>query len=665
MGEIRNICLVGHSGGGKTALAEAILKRGGTEAKFDSSPEAKARGISIDLGLGYYRQGDKLINIIDTPGFGEFMEELYKGIGVAETAVLVLNAEKGVEVQTKRAGEIIADWAKPALAFINKMDLPNADFQKALDKLRELGGNFVPLQLPIRENGSFVGIVDLIALRAIYFNNNNKNKRGEAGEIPASLQAQVTFERERLLESLAETSDELMQKFLEGQEIKVEEIKAALKEGVKRRVLTPVLCGSATADLGIDLFIAALLEISPSFAEINPTAGDRLSSLVFNLTSDQYLGRLAFVKLYGGTLAEGDMIINLSKGAKERIRDIYRVLGDKQEKVRQAGAGEIVALAKLEAAALGDTLAASEDAPKLEFVEFPKPAFSRALEPLTQADEEKMSTALRELASTKATISISRDDVTKETILSGMGDTHLAVFAERLKNRFGVSVKMNRPRIPYKETIQKVATGQYRHKKQTGGRGQYGEVHLRVEPLPRGAGFEFVDEIKGGVIPNQFMPGVEKGVIEALQTGVLAGYPIVDVRVAAYYGSHHPVDSSEIAFKIAAARALTLAVQNASPVLLEPIMKLTIWAPQEFTGDIISSLNGKRGRILGMELEKIEAEAPLSEILDYALELKSLTQGQATFQMEFLKYQPVTSEKLAEELLKREKRGEPTNTTNK
>ena len=658
MGEVRNICLLGHSGVGKTLLAEKLLKLSGVEVRLDSSPEAKARGYSIDLNMAYLSLDGKLLNLLDTPGFLEFIEEVYKGLGVAEAALLVVSAEKGVEVQTEKAWELIEQFDRPALCFLNKMDLGNADFIKALDGLRtELSERFAPLQLPLHEEGKFVGVIDLLEKQAIYF---DKGK----GEIPAALLPQVEEEREGLLERLAEADDELMMQFLEGEEIEPDRLHAALKEAIRRRLIFPLLCGSAAAELGLELLSHHLITLTPPF---NPREGQGQeqgpapAALVFNLSSDPYLGRLAFVKVFGGPLTEGLELTNLSQGKKGRIKDILRAQGSTLEKVERAEPGELVALTKLDEPVIGDTLAANESIPKLRLVEFPKPVFARTLLPASQADEEKMSTALKELVETKATLSVYRDDVTKEMILWGMGETHLAVFAERLKNRYGVTVKMERPLIPYKETIQKVAEGNYKHKKQTGGRGQYGEVYLRVEPLPRGKGFEFVDEIKGGVIPAQFMPGVEKGVLEAMEKGAF-GYPVTDVRVAAYFGSSHPVDSSELAFKIAAARAFQIAAQKASPVLLEPVMRLTVWTPSEFTGDIMSSLNGKRAKILGMQPEggrdRIEAEAPLAEVQNYALELKSLTQGRATFQMEMIGYQPVTSEKLAEELLKREKRGE-------
>lgn len=652
MGEVRNICLVGHSGAGKTLLAESLLKLAGVEARLDSSPEAKARGYSVDLNLAYLSLDGKALNLLDTPGLLEFIEEVYKGLGVAETALLVINAEKGIEVQTEKAWELIQEFNKPALGFINKLDVENADFTRALDGLRtKLSERFVPLQLPILEGNKLLGVVDLLEKRAIYF---DKRK----GEIPPSLAPQVEAERERLLEHLAEADDELMMQFLEGEELAPERLQAALKAAVSQRLLFPVLCGSAALNLGIDLLAEFLLKITPPYTP----EGTKGAALVFNLATDPYLGRLAFAKVCGAPLSEGAGLMNLTQGKKEKVKDILRVRGGSTEKISQAEPGELVALTKLDSPMLGDTLAVDDQAPKLKLADFPKPVFARAIIPVSQADEEKMSEALKELVETKATLAVQRDEVTKEMILWGMGETHLAVFAERLKNRYGVSVKMERPLIPYKETIQKVAEGNYKHKKQTGGRGQYGEVYLRVEPLPRGKGFEFVDEVKGGVIPGQFIPAVEKGVLEALEKGVLAGYPVTDVRVAVYFGSSHPVDSSELAFKIAAAKAFEIAAQNASPVLLEPVMRLVVWTPSEFTGDIMSSLNGKRARILGMapegKLDRIEAEAPLAEVQSYALELKSLTQGRATFQMEFQGYQPVTSPKLAEELLKREKRGE-------
>ncbi len=657
--EVRTICLVGHASSGKTALAEALLKKFGREAKFDFTPEAKNRGHSVDLGLGSVVQNDRILQVLDTPGFGEFVEEIHKGLFAAEAAVLLVNAERGVEVYTEKAWELSQKFKRPTIVLINKMDLPNADFAKALDSLRTtLEGQFGCLEWPIREGNTFVGYVDLVQNRVIYFDRRK-------GEIPAHLQELVAGEREKLLELLAEANDDLMVHFLEEQEIPAAEIRAALKTALKERIFTPVLASALPIAPSLETFMELLQTAVPTFAELQKPQEDSLSGVVVNLFSDQYLGRLSFLKIFAGTLCEGATITNLQTGAQERVKEILRFCGDKTEKTPKAGPGEIIALAKLSAANLGDTFALGSTVPPIPWITFPKPVFARAVTPETQTDDEKMSTALKEMANSKATLTFYRDSVTHEAILAGLGDTHLQVFVERLKNRYGVSVKLSRPHVPYQETVLKVAQGQYKHKKQSGGRGQYGEAHLRVEPAP-GKGYEFVDEVKGGVIPREFIPAVEKGVVEALSQGVLAGYPMTDVRVAVFYGSYHEVDSNEISFKIAGWNALRLAAQAAQPVLLEPIYRVAIWTPSDYTGDIISSLNGKRGKILGMgmegdeenahKVEKIEAEAPLSEMLEYALELKSITQGRATFQMDFARYQVVTSEKLTEDLLKREGR---------
>ncbi len=654
MGEVRTICFVGHSGAGKTALAEAIIKEGGAEAKLDASAEAQSRGSSVDLALGCHQQGDSRLYLIDTPGFGEFIEEVYKGLWAAEAAVLVINGEKGVEVQTEKAWELISEAQKPALAFVNRMDLPNASYSKVISEVRDaLGKQFAPLEWTIRDGGRLVGVIDLIEQKARFFNQSGSS------EIPATLRAEAQAGREALLEGLAEVDDQLMMRFLEEQPISPDEIRKALHTGMVQRKVVPVLCGSAVAGHGLGLLLQTIRAETPSFAEVQPEQNG-LRASVFNVSADQYLGPMAFVKVLSGSLSEGVPFVNLNRKTKEKVRDLYRVQGGKAEKTSSAAPGDLVVLTKLAQFGLGETLADNENASPMAFATFPQPSFSRALLPVSQADEEKMSTALHELAATKATVKVGRDDVTHETIISGMGDVQLAVMATRLKNRYGVSVQMNRPHVPYKETVTKKAEGQYKHKKQTGGRGQYAEVYLRAEPRPRGSGFEFADEVKGGVIPNQFIPSVEKGVTEALAEGILAKYPVTDIKVAVYYGSFHPVDSSDIAFKIAAAQAFKLSVQAAGPVLLEPVMKLTVWVPRDFTGDLMSSLSGKRGRILGMQpegkLDRIEAEAPLAEVQDYALELKSITQGRASFQLEFLHYQPVASPKLAEELLKREGR---------
>lgn len=620
MGKPYSVCLVGHSGSGKTALAEAMLKvTKAPEAAFDRSPEEKNRGITIDLALGVGTWQGRKITLLVTPGLGEFVEEIHKGLDVADLAVLVVNAEKPVEVVTEQAWEIVRNvYRRPALVFVNMMDKPLADWEKALNEIKSaLPGKFVPLYFPVREGGTFRGLVDLVGGKALP---------------PAA-----TKLRAELLEEVAAYDDTLLEKFLAEEEVEAEEVGKALRVGFLSGELVPVLFGSAITGSGG----AELLGWTALLAPEAPAA-TTTTVCAFNLALDPYLGRLTYVRVLSGEIKEGDTLYELSTKSKFQLRDIYGFGGTKMEKVGKAEAGEIVALGKIEGVPLGATLVSEPEAEPLPPIPFPKPVFIRTVSPKSQADEEKMSTVLRDLVSTKATLTYSRDPVTKEGLVSGMGDIHLDVLAERLRHRYGVEVSFRLPKVPYRETIRKTSAASYRHKKQTGGRGQFGEVHLRIEPLPRGVGFEFVDETKGGVIPQEFIPGVEKGVRDALEEGFLVGFPMVDIKAAVFYGMYHEVDSSELSFRIAARQAFKLAVEKADPVLLEPIMLLTVATPEAFTGDIISDLNGRRGRILGMESEggrtKIRAEVPLAEILSYALDLKSMSQGRATFQMEFLRY---------------------------
>lgn len=626
MGKPYSVCLVGHSGAGKTAVAEAMLRTAkAPEAVFDRSPEEKNRRITIDLALGSCTWAERRATILVTPGLGEFVEEIYKGLDVADLAVLVVNAEKPVEVVTEQVWEILREvYPRPTLVFVNMMDKPLADPGKALHDLKSsLSGKFVPLYFPVREGGTLQGLIDLL----------------EPGK---ALPAEAQELRAGLLEEVATFDDALLEKFLAEEEVGREEVAKALRVGVGKGQLVPVLWGSALSGVGIAELLDWATVLAPDLSERD---GTKLRC--FNLAIDPYLGRLTYVRVLSGEIKEGDSLYDLATKNRVQLRDVYGFLGTKMEKVGRAQAGEIVALGKIEGIGLGATLSADPEAEELPAIPFPKPVFIRAVAPKSQADEEKMSTVLRDLVSTKATLTYTRDPVTKEGLVSGLGDIHLDVLAERLKNRYGVEVMYRIPKVPYRETIKKTAIASYRHKKQTGGRGQFGEVHLRIEPLPRGAGFEFVDETKGGVIPQEFIPGVEKGVRDAIEEGFLAGFPMVDIKAAVFYGMYHEVDSSELSFRIAARQAFKLAAEKADPVLLEPIMLLAVTTPEAFTGDIISDLNGRRGRILGMESEggrtRIRAEVPLAEILSYALDLKSMTQGRATFQMEFLRYDYVPS----------------------
>ena len=638
MGQARNICLVGHSGSGKTTLATSLLKKGGVKDQItlDASAEEKDRGYSIDMAFGSFDAKGTRITLIDTPGGDEFVEEMYKAVPVADLSVLVVNGEKGIEVVTERAWEITGAAARPTAVFVNHMDSADIDFPALIASLQEhLAGKFVPLEFPIREGGSFVGVVDILANRSFYFADKGKK------EIPPDLQGTIDEWRNTLLEEVSAVDDELMMKFLEEEEITPAELKAALAKGVADGAIVPVLCGSASEGKGLDRLTDALINLIPEPAA---SADEPARAVVFNLDNDPYLGRLSYVRVLEGTLKEGATCHDAVSGHKIDVRDLYEIDGVKQKRVPQAVAGDIVALGKIDDIALGTTIAAKEGAEAFAMPPFPQPVYSRMIVPKSQSDVEKMSSALRELSTAKATIRVERDPVTKETILWGMGDVHLSVFIDRLKSRYNVELETNRPQIPYKETIRKKAEAKYRHKKQSGGRGQFGEVVLRIEPLP-GEEFKFIDAIKGAAIPGQYIPGVEKGVLEAMEQGNLAKYPVTNVAVTVFDGSFHPVDSSELAFKLAARNAFRLAFDQASPCLLEPVMDLEVRVPEDHTGDIVSDLNGRRGRILGMEpagrMTKIKAEVPLIEVQSYALDLKSLTQARATFQMKFLKYQQV------------------------
>ncbi len=641
MGQARTICLAGHSGCGKTTLALALLKRAGVkdQISFDTSPEEKERGCTIDLGVAAFHVDGVAVTLLDTPGGDEFIEEMHKAIPVSDLSLLVVSAEKAVEVVTERAWEVASGGKYPTAVVVNLMDKENADFDAAVSALRErLEGKFLPVQLPIGSGPAFAGVVDLVANRAWHFADKAKK------DVPADLADAVAEARGALIEEVAATDDELMMKFLDEKPISDAELAGALAKAVTAGAIVPVFCACATQDKGTEQLLKAFTSV------VAPAARDAAApcrAVAFNLSNDPYLGRLVFVRVLDGTLQEGKPLVDSVTGSKADVRDLYALEGTKQKRVPSAVAGDVVAIAKAEGVALCATLAASQGAKTFAFPEFPRPGFMRTIVPKTQADVEKMSAALKEIAATKMTIDVDRDPVTKELILRGLGDVHLHVIIERLKSRYNVALETKQPKIPYKETVRHKAEAHYRHKKQTGGRGQFGEVDLRIEPYKGEEGFKFVDEIKGASIPNQYVPGVEKGILEALDEGGLAKFPVTGVLVAVYDGSFHPVDSSELAFKLAARGAFREAFESAEPCLLEPLMSVHVRVPEEFTGDIISDMNGRRGRIMGMDpagkVTIIHAEAPLAELQSYALDLKSRTQGRATFQMEFARYQTVPS----------------------
>lgn len=680
-GNIRNVILLAHNGAGKTSLSEAMLFLAGAINRLgkvadgnttsDYDPEEVKRKISINLSLLPCRWKEVKINLLDTPGYADFVGEVKAGIQVADGGVVVVCAASGVEVGTERVWQYAEGRALPRLIFINKMDRENANFHRTMETIQsKLGKKCLPLQLPIGSQSEFKGIVDLITRKAY------TGSAGQEAKLPSSLEKEVETLREKMVEAVAELDEELTVKYLEGQEITADEIGSTLIQGVKLGKIVPVLAGSALQSTGIShLFdaictylyspieagqIKAVNPVTKQEEIIKPDGHASLVALVFKTSADPYVGKLTYFRVYAGSISSNSSVWNVSKGQAERIGQLMVLRGKAQEPVPQLIAGDIGAVAKLAATSTGDTLATRERPVILSSIQFPPPAYSVALYPKTKVDVDKLGTVLPRLVEEDPTLQVRKELDTAETVLSGIGDTHLEVAIEKMQRKFGVEVKSEVPKIPYKETIVTPVKAEYKHKKQTGGHGQYGHVVLELEPLPRGTGKEFTGRVVGGAVPKNYIPGVEKGVTEALQEGVLAKYPVVDIRVTLVDGSYHPVDSSDISFKIAGAQAVKKGLSQGQPVLLEPIMRLKISVPESFTGDIISDLNTKRARVLGMVpqhgMQVIEAYVPLAEVLRYAIDLRSITQGRGSYSMEFRHYeevpahlaQKITSERQAE-----------------
>ncbi len=662
LGNIRNIVLLGHSGCGKTSLAEAVLfttkatsrlgrvDEGTTVSDYD--PDEVKRRMSINLAiLPCYHDGTK-VNVVDTPGYPEFAGEVKAGTRVCEGAVIVVCAASGVEVGTERAWAYCEEASLPRFIYVNKMDRENADFKRTLGQIQShFGKKCVPVQMPVGAQADFKGIVDLLLMKSYL------GSPGEAAEIPAAISGEASSFREKLVEAAAEADDSLIEKYLGGEELTLEELRRGLREAVVSVKVVPVLVGSALQNIGADRLLEAVAGYLPSPGErevvtvdgsgarVKPAEDAPLAALVFKTTADPYVGKLTYFRVYNGHLDSNSQVWNVTRGAAERIGQLFVMKGKSQEPVSQLRAGDIGAVAKLGATGTGDTLGTRESPVKIAPVVFPVPVFSQAVFPKTKTDLDKLGSALPRLTEEDPTLTMRRDPDTNETILSGLGEAHLEATAEKMLRKFGVGVELKTPDVPYKETITLSAKAEYKHKKQTGGHGQYGHVLMEFEPLPRGSGHEFVDKVVGGRIPKNYIPAVEKGINEGIQEGVLAGYPVVDVRAIVYDGSYHPVDSSEICFKIAAAQALKKGLSEGQPILLEPIMNMKITVPQDFTGDIISDLNTKRGRVQGMNPEGgvnvIDVQVPLAEVLRYAIDLRSITQGRGIFKTEFSHYEPV------------------------
>ena len=661
---IRNLTLMSHNGAGKTSLAEAMLfstkvinrlgKVDDGSSTSDYDPTEQKRNISINLSILPYEWKDTKVNLIDTPGYPDFAGEVKSGIRVSEGAVVLIDASSGIEVGTEQIWRYCEEASLPRFIFINKMDRENVNFNQIVEELQaKFGRRCIPLQLPIGTANDFQGVINLLTMKSY------TGTEAKEGDIPEALQSEADSFREKLVEAAAEVDDSLIEKYLGGEELSQEELISGLRQGVVSGKIVPVFAGSAMQNIGTSQLMDAISDYLPSPKEqdiltvdgsgeeekVAPNSEGPLAALVFKTTADPYVGKLTYFRVYNGAIDSNSHVWNVTQSENERIGQLFVMRGKNQEPVAQIGAGDIGAVAKLSVTATGDTLGTREKPMKIVPISFPKPIFNAAVYPKTKTDLDKLGSSLARLVEEDPTLQVRRETETNETIMSGLGDTQLDVAAEKMTRKFGVNVEMRTPRVPYRETITASTQAEYKHKKQTGGHGQFGHVLLSLEPLPRGSGREFADKVVGGSIPKNYIPAVEKGVNEAVNEGILAGYPVDDIKTTVYDGSFHPVDSSEICFKIAGAGAFKKGLSQAQPVLLEPIMEIKVRAPEDYTGDIIGDLNTKRAQVQGMLPDNgfnvIEAQVPLAEVLRYPIDLKSITQGKGTYTIEFSHYQEV------------------------
>ncbi|MFW5941447.1 MAG: elongation factor G [Chloroflexota bacterium] len=682
--KVRNIGIIAHIDAGKTTTTERILyytgrihRMGETHdgaATMDHMAQEKERGITITAAATTAYWMDHQVNIIDTPGHIDFTAEVQRSLRVLDGGIVVFDAVAGVEPQSETVWRQADEYGVPRICFVNKMDRVGANFTRTIDMIRDrLKANPIAIQWPIGSEDNFVGIVDLLTMEAFIWEEEDLGARPEKVEIPESVREAVAEAREIIIENIVETDDELMMRYLDGDEIAVEELRNALREATIRGDVTPVLCGTALRNKGVQRLLDAVVYFLPSPLDVppisgtNPVSGETehrppdndapLSALVFKIVTDPYVGRLAYFRVYSGVLRRGDAVLNASKDKRERIGRILRMHASHREDLDEVPAGQIAATLGLKTTFTGDTLSSENDPILLEAIEFPEPVIHMAIEPKTNLDQDKMGVALRALAEEDPTFQVRTDDQTGQTVLYGMGELHLEVLIDRMLREFKVAATIGRPRVAYRETVANPVKGvEGRFVRQTGGRGQYGHVVLDIEPLPPGTGVEIEDEIYGGAIPREFIKPAQDGVKEAIESGVLAGYPLTDIKVTLVDGSYHEVDSSEMAFKIAGSMALKDGVQIGKPVLLEPVMYVEVISPEEYTGDVIGYLSAQRGTIEGMEMrsdniQAIRATVPLAEMFGYATKLRSMTQGRGTFTMELDHYAPVP-ENLAEKVLK-------------
>ena len=663
---VRNVALVGHRGSGKTSLHEALLFQAGTINRMgsvvdgttvsDADPDEKARQMSITAAMSSFEWQERKVNLIDTPGDPSFVADALGALRVCESAIFVINGVMGVEVNASRLWQRAGELDLARLIFVNMLDRERADFFRTLESLKSaFGPHVVATEIPIGAEHEISGVIDLVDMKAYGYDGATRENSREI-PIPDALADRAQEYREKLMDEVAENSDALMERYLEGEEISHDEIVNALKDGTNHGDIFPVTCGVATRNLGTNRLLDAIVDDLPSPVKhggldvgevtLEPVEDREMFAYVFKTRADPFAGRINMFRVYQGVVKQDSQVLNTRTHTKERIGTLLTFEGAGTGHPTEFGPGDIGAVAKLKETKAGDWLAARDEPISMPSIKLPAPVMAFAVEPKSKGDEEKVFTALRRLQEEDPTIDLHRDDQTGEQIVAGLSQVHVEVIVERLKSRFGAEVNLNPPHVPYQETIRKSAKAHGRHKKQTGGRGQFGDVHIEIEPLAAGEDFEFVNAIKGGVVPSGFIPAVEKGVLEAMQEGVVAGYPVKGVRVRLYDGSYHTVDSSEMAFKLAGSLAMKQAMEQAAPVLLEPIMLITVAAPEDAVGDVIGDLNSRRGRPLGMEpvgagMTEVKAEVPMSDVLSYAPDLRSITGGQGEFTMEFLRYEEV------------------------
>jgi elongation factor G len=670
---IRNIGIIAHIDAGKTTTTERVLYYTGRTHRIGSVDDGttvtdwmvqeRERGITIQSAAITCYWRDHQINIIDTPGHIDFTAEVQRSLRILDGGVVVFDAVAGVEPQSETVWRQADRYRVPRMCYINKMDRVGANFERSVDMIRErLRANPLPIQLPLGVESDFSGVIDLLTLQAVVWQEEDLGATPQVGEIPAELRDKANQAHEELVERLAETDDELTIKYLEGEEITRDELRRALRRATLAGEVTPILCGSSLRNKGVQPLLDAIVEYLPAPTDVPPITGvnpytkkeeerraddkESLAALVFKIQTDPYVGRLAYFRVYSGCLSVGSVVLNTTKGRKERIGRLLRMHADHREEIKEVYAGDIAATLSLKATFTGETFCAPDGPIILESISFPEPVISVAIEPRTTADQDKMTKALERLTEEDPTFRVRVDENTGQLLISGMGELHLEVLIDRMLREFKVGANVGRPRVAYRETITQAVRSQGRFVRQTGGRGQYGHVVLELEPLEPGKGFEFVNASRGDVIPLEFVPAVERGAREAMESGILAGYPLVDLKATLVDGSFHEVDSSELAFKVAGSIALRDGVRDAGPVLLEPVMRVEIATPDEFTGEIVGDLNVRRAQIESLELrpaslQSVTAIVPLAEMFGYATNLRSMTQGRGTFTMEFVHYAQV------------------------